>query len=39
MVIDVSELADAMDVADSTVDRLTKAFPGAVLVEQDEVDS
>ena len=34
--IDVTELTDATDVALSGVDKLTQAFPGAVLVEGDE---
>ena len=34
--IDVTELEDATDVATSGIDRLTKAFPGAVLVEDGE---
>ena len=34
--IDVSELEDATDVAVSGLDKLTKAFPGAVLVEGGE---
>ena len=35
--IDISELEDANDVAETSVERLTKAFPGAVLVDEDEV--
>lgn len=35
--IDISELEDADDVAETSVERLTKAFPGAVLVDEDEV--
>ena len=34
--IDVTELEDATDVATSGIDKLTKAFPGAVLVEDGE---
>lgn len=35
--IDITELEDANDVAETSIDRLTKAFPGAVVVEADEV--
>ena len=34
--IDVSELEDAPDVATTGVDRLTQAFPGAVLVDEGD---
>ena len=34
--IDVTEFEDATDVATSGIDKLTKAFPGAVLVEDGE---
>ncbi len=36
--IDISELEDA-DVAETSVDRLTRAFPGAVVVDTNEVNS
>ncbi len=35
--IDITELEDANDVAETGIDRLTKAFPGAVVVDPDEV--
>jgi DNA polymerase III subunit gamma/tau len=34
--IDVTELTDATDVATSGIDKLTKAFPGSVLVDGGE---
>lgn len=34
---DVNELEDAPDVASSGIDRLTQAFPGAQVLDQDEV--
>ena len=37
--IDVSELEDAADVATTGVDRLTRAFPGAVLVDEGDTTS
>jgi hypothetical protein len=36
-VIDITELEDATDVAETGIDRLTKAFPGAVVLDEDEV--
>ncbi len=35
--IDITELEDADDVAETGIDRLTRAFPGAVVVDEDEV--
>lgn len=35
--IDITELEDATDVAETGIDRLTKAFPGAVVLDADEV--
>ncbi len=37
LTIDIAELEDANDVAETGVDRLTKAFPGAVVLDADEV--
>jgi hypothetical protein len=37
MTIDIAELEDANDVAETGIDRLTKAFPGAVVLDADEV--
>ncbi len=37
LTIDIAELEDANDVAETSIDRLTKAFPGAVVVDADEV--
>lgn len=37
LTIDITELEDANDVAETGIDRLTKAFPGAVVVDADEV--
>ena len=37
--IDVNELEDAADVATTGVDRLTQAFPGAVLVDEGDTTS
>jgi DNA polymerase-3 subunit gamma/tau len=34
--IDVSQLEDATDVAVSGIDKLTEAFPGSVLLDEDE---
>jgi DNA polymerase III subunit gamma/tau len=34
--VDLSELEDATDVATSAVERLTEAFPGSVLMQEDE---
>lgn len=36
--IDIAELEDANDVAETGIDRLTRAFPGAVVVTEDEVN-
>lgn len=36
--IDISELEDA-DVAETSVDRITRAFPGAVVIDPSEVNS
>ena len=37
LTIDIHELEDATDVAETGIDRLTRAFPGAVVIEEDEV--
>lgn len=37
LTIDIAELEDANDVAETGIDRLTKAFPGAVVLDADEV--
>ena len=37
LTIDITELEDANDVAETGIDRLTKAFPGAVVLDADEV--
>ncbi len=37
LTIDLHELEDATDVAETGIDRLTRAFPGAVVIEEDEV--
>ncbi len=37
-VVDVDELEDAVDVVTSGLDRLTAAFPGAVLIDNGEVN-
>jgi len=34
--VDLSELTDATDVAAGGADKLTQAFPGAVVVEEDQ---
>ena len=36
MTIDINELENANDVAETGIERLTRAFPGATLVEIDE---
>jgi hypothetical protein len=36
--IDIAELEDADDVAETGIERLTRAFPGAVVMTQDEVN-
>lgn len=35
--IDITELEDANDVAETGIDRLTRAFPGATVLDADEV--
>ena len=35
--IDMTELEDANDVAETGIDRLTRAFPGATVLDADEV--
>ena len=37
--IDLTELTDATDVAASGIERLTRAFPGAELIDEDEVST
>ena len=37
--IDLTELTDATDVAASGIERLTQAFPGAELIDEDEVST
>ncbi len=37
LTIDITQLEDANDVAETGIDRLAKAFPGAVVLDEDEV--
>jgi DNA polymerase-3 subunit gamma/tau len=37
LTIDIAELEDAHGVAETGIERLTKAFPGAVVLDEDEV--